>query len=828
MAKEKKPSIYSDRGTIGSSEELDEYGVWVKSEPQDLSSEEDETPEFSGGDDLDFAIPDMEDLPDLVPLDEKSSDDFSIAELPTDDFAIPDIESGGETENIPSITDEIGNDVDLGDLSEDAGIVSLDIPDLEVPDDSGVLESPVELTGLDESGLEDNFDLPEIVEEDQVIPSPDTGLPGTESGDDLAGISTETSMDDLIENFDAGTEELSGESMGLDSAAVDDAFAASTAPTQTGIRQEAGFAAVTGSPMDSGLKAPSSSADLSTQLLMKIAEELSSIRAELSSLKKEFSVIRAGAPAAETEESGFFDKEDDEKISLTGDELNNILNTADFTEETGTDITLGLSDDDAGAPDLPTGMDAEAVTEVDTEAVTEVDTEAVTDSTSPADLPEDVVVPEEAVSGFSVEGIEGIEEKQDKPITHDLTAEDTNYLAKEAAIDAVGSINLEEAVIDEPDLSHAQDSPVEEPLPDDLSVNLDIEEPVPEDTASEEPDATDITSEGLGDLDITAEGLGDLDISSEGLGDLGITADEPGGADIASEEPVNLDIAADDLGDLGIASGEPGGADVTSEELGDLDISSEGLGDLGIASGEPGGTDVASEGLGDLDISSEGLGDLGISSGEPGGADIASEELGDLDISTDELGDLDINTDELGDLGIAAEEPAAEEPVTEALGAEAPVTEAPVTEAPVAEEGGTGELSILELGAGDFDLAEPVSGEPGAEPTEEEPASEEDFGILAADEQPEEDFGILVVDEPSGEIPEAAEEHNEEVAVQEAVSADTEEISAIPGHLKQELKTVLSYMDQLLEALPDEKIEEFARSEYYDTYKKLFRDLGIV
>ena len=779
MAKEKKPSIYSDRGTIGSSEELDEYGVWVKSEPQDLSSEEVETPEFSGGDDLDFAIPDMEDLPDLVPLDEKSSDDFSIAELPTDDFAIPDIESGGETENIPSITEEIGNDVDLGDLSEDAGIVSLDIPDLEVPDDSGVLESPVELTGLDESGLEDNFDLPEIVEEDQVIPSPDTGLPGTESGDDLAGISTETSMDDLIENFDSGTEELSGESMGLDSAAVDDAFAASTAPTQTGIRQEAGFAAVTGSPKDSGLTAPSSSADLSTQLLMKIAEELSSIRAELSSLKKEFSVIRAGAPATETEESGFFDKEDDEKISLTGDELNNILNTADFTEETGTDITMGLSDDDAGDPDLPTGMDAEAVTE----AVTEV----VTDSASP-ELPEDVVVPEEAVSGFSVEGIEGIEEKQDKPITHDLTVEDTNYLAKEAAIDAVGSISLEETAINEPDLSHAQDSPVEEPLPDDLSVNLDIEEPVPEDTASEEPDTTDITSEGLGDLDITAEGLGDLDISSEGLGDLGITADEPGGADIASEEPVNLDIAADDLGDLGIAAEEPV----------NLDIAADDLGDLGITAEEPG--------------------DLNITADEPGGADIASEELGDLDISTDELGDLDINTDELGDLGIAAEEPAAEEPVTEALGAEAPV----------AEEGGTGELSILELGAGDFDLAEPVSGEPGAEPTEEEPASEEDFGILAADEQPEEDFGILVVDEPSGEIPEAAEEHNEEVAVQEAVSADTEEISAIPGHLKQELKTVLSYMDQLLEALPDEKIEEFARSEYYDTYKKLFRDLGIV
>jgi hypothetical protein len=38
MASEKKPSIYYDRGTIGSSDELDDYGVWVKGEPQDLSS----------------------------------------------------------------------------------------------------------------------------------------------------------------------------------------------------------------------------------------------------------------------------------------------------------------------------------------------------------------------------------------------------------------------------------------------------------------------------------------------------------------------------------------------------------------------------------------------------------------------------------------------------------------------------------------------------------------------------------------------------------------------------------------------------------------------
>ncbi|MDR1149812.1 MAG: hypothetical protein LBK66_14395 [Spirochaetaceae bacterium] len=45
---------------------------------------------------------------------------------------------------------------------------------------------------------------------------------------------------------------------------------------------------------------------------------------------------------------------------------------------------------------------------------------------------------------------------------------------------------------------------------------------------------------------------------------------------------------------------------------------------------------------------------------------------------------------------------------------------------------------------------------------------------------------------------------------------------------KKELQVVLSYMDRLLESLPDEKIEEFARSKQFDIYKKVFKELGLV
>ena len=51
--------------------------------------------------------------------------------------------------------------------------------------------------------------------------------------------------------------------------------------------------------------------------------------------------------------------------------------------------------------------------------------------------------------------------------------------------------------------------------------------------------------------------------------------------------------------------------------------------------------------------------------------------------------------------------------------------------------------------------------------------------------------------------------------------------SGMPESLREEIKAVLKYMDQLLEALPEEKIQEFARSEHFDVYRRLFEELGL-
>ncbi len=60
------------------------------------------------------------------------------------------------------------------------------------------------------------------------------------------------------------------------------------------------------------------------------------------------------------------------------------------------------------------------------------------------------------------------------------------------------------------------------------------------------------------------------------------------------------------------------------------------------------------------------------------------------------------------------------------------------------------------------------------------------------------------------------------------VADETESGMVVPQELQQDIKSVLLYMDQLLENLPEDKIEEFARSEHFNMYKKLFNELGLV
>ena len=765
MASDKKPSIYSDRGTIGSSDELDEYGVWVKTEPQDLSlasmtgAETQETSDISteisedtsSTDDLDFSIPDIADLPDFDTLQEEASknaaskEDFDLPEFGTDEESF---DSGGES-------------FDLGDLAEQ-------------PDSVDSIE-------LEETG--EDLDIPDFSE---------TGT--TTEEDEVAADDgfTEISMDDFIGTLDTEpAEEPAENSLPVESEVSIEHSDISVEPEEVQESSPAVSAAATGPEKGGG----SSNVELSTQLLMQIAEELSSIRKELSSLKKEFSEIKTTAPAAEAAESGFFGKEDDEKIALTGDELNNILNTADFTEEAGADATMELSEDlpseelspevlsieaaEDTADDMLAGP-SEPFEEEEEAAVIEPDTGNPQDDVSPSDEPdlslmdfdinldetemlesepeysgetEDTVVIPEFVEE-ETEELKYIRENGAEPMAFALAPEDETYLTEEPPAELQdepktepidehfpdGSIDLSEAIIDEPDLSsEIQDNPLEEPSLDDISINLDLADLASAEQGAGEPDSgesfpTEIEEDGS----IVA-----FEESDTALPEI-------------SEEEMELPL------DISISETELQSVEEAEDEAAEdeIPLSPD--------------TDNAEEG-GDLSLIPEGfLVEASDDSSAPDDVTVTD----DFSVPDDSPAPDDLTiTDDFS--------------VPDDLSAPDDLT---ITDDLSVPDDSSSDASSLE------DLTEEVISQSELDKLENETAEPEESTIESR----------------------AAESIAASDAIQET-STDT-----IPTHLKHELKTVLSYMDQLLESLPDEKIEEFARSKYYDTYKKLFKELGLV
>lgn len=134
----------------------------------------------------------------------------------------------------------------------------------------------------------------------------------------------------------------------------------------------------------------------------------------------------------------------------------------------------------------------------------------------------------------------------------------------------------------------------------------------------------------------------------------------------------------------------------------------------------------------------------------------------------------------------------------------------PELELPEDNEGGA-PLEELSLDIPDEEIAEAAVAAPpeaetlaSIEPAEQEADELEEIG--AAEEVEE-----LAVEEPGVAAPAAAAKGG----------------GVIPSGLKDEIRSVLKYMDQLLENLPDDKIEEFANSEYFEVYRRLFEELGI-
>jgi hypothetical protein len=687
-----KPSIYQDRGTIGSAKELDEYGVWVKSEPQILDSGGAET-------DSDVSLPDLDDLPNFsVDLDSSSGpggEDFSI---PEDDFNLDDFDTGLEG------TDEV-----LAGFPGDDGSGSLGEDGMSFPDDGEA--GPAEQDG--ETGSSQDISA-------QASEEP-------ASGDD--GDFVNISLEDLLGGLE---DEAPGEQNTAEEPEQDPVEEAGQSlveepeqnPAGEAGQDMAGEAEQDAGPVSTGM-------DMSTQLLMKIAGELSSIRQELSALKQEFSMSRGGFETESGESRGFFDNAGgDDKIALTGDELNNIINTADFTEETGADATgdtLGFSGGD-GLDTLEAGSPGAGVLNTDT-GVPEGDLpggaplgEALAGEALLPEIPEDLTEeqPPTEVRGEAEEGFSLVEESgEDELELPEISLDETEDLL---------ALNPETITEGETDAESA--------FPD-----ISLELP---------PDGEEI---GIGDFEEGALDLSDAVIDEP---DLGVEIQEN-----PPLEPVLEDIA------------------VFEESPGVLE---------GIPDGAPGD---------DADLLSEVEG--------------IPHELGVEDVLEEPLLEL-LEEPLLGNL----EEPlleSLEEPLLESL--EEPAVEIIEDEKEIARA----EESAAEI---------PSPGAGGSRGEDLEQIIPEGFLVEEIDDEGEAGFGGAGLDTLDEGV--SLDEIPEDISPEEegqAEDAAEPETAGLPGNFRKELKQVLSYMDQLLESLPEEKIEEFAQSEYFDTYKKLFKELGL-
>ncbi|MDR2052919.1 MAG: hypothetical protein LBP80_05850 [Treponema sp.] len=749
MVSEKNPSIYDDRGAIGSSEELDEYGVWVKSGPQDISEESYDSPgDESAGVSLDlsrdFAFSAQDDLPDFAGFTD------------TEDVFSRDSDSD---------LDEFNFENPENDVFGGSGMDDIAIPPDTESDETMDFDSFPE-TGAD---TQDSEDTPASTGE--------ISFAEINSGGD-----EELNFEDFNDSF---PEESAGEADFPESGddftiSFDDGTGFSEIPAEESLG-----AGKTVEVSPSGAAPDAEKSEVSTRLLLRIVNELSSIKTELSSLKRELTTVKDEVPREEPGDQGqggFFGEADDEKIALTGDEMNNILHTASFSEETGSDAVIEEPELQAGVEPIPIEIDMD-----------EFGPEPVITPYEEEDLSEDIPeLSEDLLAGLETE------------LSTELPAEDFPVPALTDEIP--DKISFDEISIEEIGETAAPNFDTDELSSDTLQ---DIELPFVEEV-SPDGEISDLGLDADLSLDFPPEDGEEIAGAFDASIDDNFARLIPEGFE---EKPADLPLHTgntleeDDLLDAAILpEDESLGAEFLNEDIPLEDIPLEDIPAAGTddITGLDSGFELDSE-LGEDMLAGDGeLPEINLDLGAEFDADV---------LAADEDITIDIPAEtENGES--AGEEPVefdfTEEPVDAAIIED---TESLLNGISPEETDSIGEEIVLP----DITLEDEEALEL---PVEDESLSVE-FGEFTV-EAPEEALDMEILSE-SGTEPSASPPSAAETRIPAGGT-----LANVPVKIREELKTVLTYIDQLLESLPEKKIEEFAKSEYFDTYKKLFEDLDLV
>ena len=468
----------------------------------------------------------------------------------------------------------------------------------------------------------------------------------------------------------------------------------------------------------------------------------------------------------EDSSNGFFGTDDeDETIALSGDELNNIMITADFAE---TEETVENN---------------EAVYDADTEteSVTEPASESEKTEENPFDFP--ITDNLETESAGTSDSFELPSEESEETVSEDFSEIDTSFDNLESP--------EEDIVIDET---------ISEPVLEDISINDSAEEPSTDDiTLPEESELNDTS------IEIKSDETEPTDENNSAI-DTTFTDDNPFGA--INETAMNIPVEESDSG-LSIEENSENLAEPDFDSLENQEIETEitiPKVDEISENENPSAPedDILVESSNDDFMDSVAESEMVITQSEatePACEDIDVEE--NIDVVEEIPDTVDISS-EIETTELSAEEVSNVEPFNDSIDNFDSMLD---SEKGISEQLSDENVDYLKS---DENVIESDMENMSSAINESETLSESMISNIDA-----------TMEDPFPPI-ESVIDHDERVEKQEAPS-DT----LISIDLKNDIKSVLLYMDQLLENLPEEKIMEFAKSEQFGTYKRLFNELGL-
>ena len=732
---------------------LDNYGVWVKKSPKDFSKDENDSIfNSNSSDDSQDSFEIAADLPDFSGLDNISSEDNA------KDDAFDSGETSLTSEELLNITGSIAEssknyeDITNFSATEEATDSISELSDSQISETASLADSDSEKIDLafedaEKAELLNENENPDFTEDfSQISPVEKFENIENDIAKDLEQDLTYEELPDTTGSemtFDELPETGTSEEL-LSSCEIPDTFEEETAlfaDEEPAISEKT--EQVSSTPKENDILAQSNA------ILLQIQKELSSLQKEISSLKDDFSKFKSGKSSSEQQEetSGFFsDVDEDEKISLSGEELNNILISADSTTDEDKKSEEG-TDDISNAP----VMEEPAI-----------ETPASEDSSM-------------SISSDSFDSFNSFEnEKTEEPV-------------------------FEDAVLEESD--NAED------LPDELSV----------------PKVSDI----LPETDSFAE---NFDTENETFQPVEeISFDEP-----AVDENSVEDIA-DSIDDILV--------DASDQE--DLLPAQDSALDSTIS--EP--VDELANSVTSDDVLT------------------ADKELENISVAEPSISDELFTAENALDAEPVVDEPIIDEPVIDEPIIEEPVVFSDSADEPVLEEAIDAQADTLEKTENASsnqeltleDESAPSGDSPFNDEIPEEPDSifEDISSAVTADNEEEpirteipsqtldelypqdppikdtltlDNLNYLEKDENLNDFMNSEEDESAVILPESEITIPAENeksAESLPKDLTNDIKAVLSYMDQLLENLPDEKISEFAQSEQFILYKKLFTELGL-